>query len=143
MRVGFTGSKQGVTSAQLHSLRGWLLANTVDEFHHGCCVGADTYANAIAYEYGLAVVFHPPIDMSQASDLREFPGTWRKPLPYMARNRAIVDECELLIAMPGMSDEERLRSGTWATVRYARRMRRPVVRLLRMGGWQEEEGRGR
>ena len=50
----------------------------------------------------------------------------RDPLPYLERNRAIVDACDILIACPkGMQEEQR--SGTWATVRYARRRDRPIV----------------
>jgi hypothetical protein len=43
-----------------------------------------------------------------------------------SRNHDIVDETELLIACPGELAEA-VRSGTWATVRYARKLGRPIV----------------
>ena len=50
------------------------------------------------------------------------------PKPYLDRNRDIVDACEVLLATP--DGPERLRSGTWSTVRYARKIGKPVeVRL--------------
>lgn len=135
LHIGFTGSRTGTTTAQLHALRGWLLTYDVATFHHGCCVGADTMANNVAQELGLLVVFHPPLDMSQASDLSAYPGEWRKAQDYKTRNKAIVEETDLLIAMPGMSEQSGVRSGTWQTVRMARRVSKPIVVLGRMGGW--------
>lgn len=45
--------------------------------------------------------------------------------PPLERNRTIVDECEVLVACP--AGPEVTRSGTWSTIRYARRIGRPVV----------------
>jgi hypothetical protein len=39
--------------------------------------------------------------------------------PYLARNKDIVDACTILIATPAQNSEIQ-RSGTWATVRYAK-----------------------
>jgi hypothetical protein len=44
------------------------------------------------------------------------------PRPYLVRNRHIVDASSVLIATP--KGDEELRSGTWSTVRYARKIRR-------------------
>lgn len=42
------------------------------------------------------------------------------PLPYMERNRAIVDASDVLIACPyEIVEPEFGRSGTWSTIRYA------------------------
>lgn len=49
-----------------------------------------------------------------------------KPEPYLDRNHYMVDRCNLLIACP--EGIEALRSGTWATVRYARK--RPRNHLI-------------
>ena len=40
------------------------------------------------------------------------------PLPYLTRNKQIVDASEVLVACPQSAKEE-MRSGTWSTVRYA------------------------
>ncbi len=46
------------------------------------------------------------------------------------RNLRLVAECDVLVAAP-LTDAEVRRSGTWATVRYARRRGVPVVMLAR------------
>ena len=43
------------------------------------------------------------------------------------RNHRIVDCCSLLVAAPGTSHEIVRGSGTWATIRYARKELRPLV----------------
>lgn len=90
-----------------------------ESFHHGAAVGADTEAAAIVQlefkgfeRRGLQVVEHP---------------AGGDPL---ARNREIVAAVGLLIAAPDTAVEY-LRSGTWATVRYARKAGKPIVILER------------
>jgi cytosine/uracil/thiamine/allantoin permease len=48
-----------------------------------------------------------------------------EPGPYLWRNHQIVDATAALLACP-FEFEEQLRSGTWATVRYARTLGRPI-----------------
>jgi len=45
---------------------------------------------------------------------------------YLARNHFIVAYSEELVAAP-KSNKEELRSGTWATIRYARKRKRMVT----------------
>ena len=70
---------------------------------------------------------HPPDNPSQRAfksgdEMREL-------LPYLKRNKAIVKETDALIAAPGEMDEQH-RSGTWSTVRYARRIGRRIYLVL-------------
>jgi len=58
--------------------------------------------------------------------------------PPLTRNHDIVDCTELLIACPKSMKEE-LRSGTWATVRYARKLERPVI-IIYPNGISSSEG---
>ena len=51
-------------------------------------------------------------------------------LPPLVRNRNIVRAVDIMIAAPA-TDKEELRSGTWATVRYCRQARKPVIMLSR------------
>jgi hypothetical protein len=44
---------------------------------------------------------------------------------YLDRNHDIVDSSDLLIAV-SESTVEVLRSGTWATIRYAKKLRKPI-----------------
>jgi hypothetical protein len=84
---------------------------------------------------GIRIVIHPPTDPKKrafckgAAEIRE-------PKPYLDRNHDIVDEGSgLLIAAP-FQEEEILRSGTWATVRYAWKIGRALdVFVIRPGGW--------
>jgi hypothetical protein len=55
-----------------------------------------------------------------------------EPKPYLARNRDILRATEMLVAAPAQ-DIEQLRSGTWSTVRFARKTGR-VVWVILPGG---------
>jgi hypothetical protein len=49
-----------------------------------------------------------------------------KPKPFLDRNKDIVNSCDILIACPE-NDIEVLRSGTWSTIRYAKKINKPVL----------------
>jgi hypothetical protein len=128
MKVGFTGTQQGMTWKQKDQFFHWLWDNLIDEFHHGDCIGADSEAHEIVYyQYGVPIIIHPPLN----PDKRMYNGNAKEIRPqkeYFARNRDIVDETDILIAAPKTLEEE-LRSGTWATIRYARKMGKQVIIL--------------
>ena len=114
------------------SLRAFLLELATlgwEEFHHGDCLGADAAAHANAVALGFRIILHPPT-ANAARAFSKAPGaemTTYPPLPYLERNKAIVDGTDLLIAMPKDARREEVRSGTWATVRYARKKNRSIV----------------
>jgi hypothetical protein len=121
--IGFTGSRQGMTKAQQNALRS-LLFSASGRLHHGDSVGADEQAHDIAASLDRKIVIHPSTLLYQraykvAKDIR----LQKKPL---IRNRDIVRETSALIAAPAESIEQ-LRSGTWSTVRHARKLKRPIV----------------
>jgi len=109
--IGFTGTRHGMTKPQQATLAG-LLRDREGEFHHGDAIGADQEAAQLAYVYGYRVVPHRP--------------TGHRSEDYLARNREIVNAVAELYAAP-YGDQEELRSGTWATVRYARKAWLPVT----------------
>jgi len=122
--VGFTGSRHRITPAQIGVVASRLRMlrddHGADEFHHGDCVEADAAAAAVARKLGLRVIGHPPTNPrfrawfpSDESDA---------PLPYLDRDRRIVEVSAVLIACPRTWVEEQ-RSGTWYTIRRARRAR--------------------
>lgn len=121
--VGFTGtSKRPLTPRQLKALRR-LLWN-VDELHLGDCINADAEAHAEAILLGVKTVGHPPIDGRRRAYCTY--DEEREPKPFLERNRDIVrDGVDGLIACPGGFVEE-WRSGTWATVRCARKLGRRI-----------------
>lgn len=138
MKVGFTGTRRGMTSGQRAALRALLQlwSDDLESFHHGGCVGADAQAHALAGQaVGLErVVKHPPVDSSKMARCEG--GVALEPKPYLVRNQEIVDVVDCLVAAPKTSVEVR-RSGTWATVRMARKRLVRVV-LLHPDGSIEE-----
>jgi hypothetical protein len=55
----------------------------------------------------------------------------------LIRNRLIAARCDALLATPAEPDEV-LRSGTWSTIRYARKEGKPITLILPSGEIREE-----
>lgn len=119
MIIGITGSQRGATRAQLQALTRRLVELGCVELHHGDCIGADAQAHETARALGLRIVIHPP--MSDAK--RAFcAGDEVRPVrQYLDRNHDIVDASDVIIGLPATRSEAQ-RSGTWATIRYARKV---------------------
>lgn len=119
-RVGFSGTQEGMTLPQLHNVDELLGDNLTTQWaHHGDCIGADADFHKLSRLNGLFVKGHPPI--------KEIKRAWCEfdevalPKDYIERNHDIVDAVDWVIFTP-KEFREQLRSGTWATIRYARRM---------------------
>ena len=117
--VGFSGTRMGMTVDQAVTVEG-LLTDNLDtgSAHHGDCIGADADFHRLIRSKGLYVIGHPPLN----NGLRAFCDfdECREPKPYLERDRDIIDESDWAIFTPG-TFREILRSGTWATIRYARK----------------------
>jgi len=122
-KAGFTGSQHGMSAAQEASLASSLAHYT--ELHHGDCIGADAVAHSIAADLDMRIIVHPPSNDSKRAYCR-YADEELVPRPYLKRNRDIVDACDHLFATPN-TRQEVLRSGTWATIRYARRVEKPMT----------------
>lgn len=131
--IAFTGTQRGMTSRQVAALysvlKGFYAASNPGErpeFHEGDCIGSDKRAAIIARDVGFWVVSHPPLNSSR----RAFFSTdeTRKEKDYISRNHDMVNEGHILVATPRTREEE-LRSGTWATIRYAKKMDVPCIIL--------------
>lgn len=135
MKIGFTGTQRGMSSRQKDVLRSLLNVAEKSELHHGDCIGADATAHDMAVGMGLDTEIHPPTNNSR----RAFKKAARTnpPFAYLDRNKNIVRSTVMLIATPGEA-EEQLRSGTWATVRFARKLKRRVIIILPDGTMKEE-----
>lgn len=126
--VGFTGTQKGMSDSQKAQLRDTLERLEAKIIHHGGCVGADTECDDIVCQMShIARVVHP-------SDMPTKRGLWHAgaevldaKLP-LERNKDIVDACDILLAAPAQRHEIQ-RSGTWATVRYAKRTDKEVIIL--------------
>ena len=133
MKIGFTGTHHGMNDFQKHELT-YLLnfykkrCDLLDyrEFHHGDCIGADFEAAVLAEAVGFVVVSHPPIKA-----YRRGYGPYNIELPakeYIARDHDIVNESDVMIATP-YEDTEIVRSGTWTTIRYAKKKNKELYIL--------------
>lgn len=92
--------------------------------HHGDAIGADGEFDEIAKDWGFIRHAYP----SNLWHQRAFCHTEFKydPLPPLVRNKKIVLAGQLLLAAPKTPDEQ-LRSGTWATLRFAVKMGVPIL----------------
>lgn len=126
MKVGFTGTQQGVDANRLLRFKYFLSENAATEFHHGDCIGADEQAHTIARELGISIFIHPPFNQTKRAFCQG--GTELPMKEYLARNRDIVDSTDMLIALPKTTIEQ-IRSGTWATIRYARNVNKRIIIL--------------
>lgn len=126
MRIGFTGTREGMTAAQRDSLNDLLEQHQPAEVHHGECQGADAQFHEQAFCGTAAnIIIHPPTDDRYRAYCVGSRITKMPPKPYLERNHDIVNACDLLIACPKGPEEQR--SGTWATIRFARKVGRPVT----------------
>lgn len=122
---GFTGTSRpsGMSSRQLKQVR-WLLAGVMT-LHLGDAVGADEQAHGEATALGIYTIGHPP-DLKGRRAFCDY-NEMRDEKPYLVRDKAIVAESpDGLIAAPRGFIEVQRGSGTWATIRYARKAKRKI-----------------
>jgi len=122
--LGITGSRAGASKAQRILLREILYrarALGYGRLHHGDCLGVDEEADIVAKDLGYKTILHPPLEKRHRANT-DGHELVHPPLSYLDRNWRIVEASEVVIAFPSEINEVR-RSGTWATVRYARHAR--------------------
>lgn len=118
LHIGFTGTRKGMTHEQTKKVRKYFVQLHPFCLHHGDCIGADDEANSIARGLFNNSIIHPPVDPKYRAYCPS-DKSW-EPKRYIVRNHDIVDESDILVATPKQKRETR-RSGTWATIRYARK----------------------
>lgn len=134
MKVSFTGTRQGMSDSQKRQFLEFLAdyRGKISVFAHGACIGADVEAHAMVRDV-----------LGSSTFIAVFPSTAKTrvhvqgadlvadPKPPLERDKDIVDcGSGLLVATPLQMCEVQ-RSGTWATVRYARKRGVPVRILWR------------
>lgn len=119
-RMGFTGTQKGMSDKQKRAFIAFVKENKPSEFHHGDCIGADSEAHDIVEHYSpnTKIIIHPPKDAKK----RAFKSGEEvlNERDYLDRNKDIVDHTDILVATP--KGKEELRSGTWSTIRYAKKV---------------------
>lgn len=137
--LGFTGSSsEGIpTLAQIVKAEEILFHMQPANVHHGDCINADAWFHAWATgprKYRPFVHVHPPDkDTFRAGCIGNVNHV---PKPYMKRNDDIVKASNALLAMPHGPEE--VRSGTWATIRRARKKGIPIFIVYPNGKLETE-----
>lgn len=124
IKLGMTGNRNGITDQAMTKLKEFIQNNDISEAHHGDCIGADTDFHNICVSNNIKIVIHPPNNASQRSFCKS--DTIKPEKPYIVRNHNIVDNTDILIAFPATKFEV-LRSGTWSTIRYAKKKNRKIL----------------
>lgn len=149
MKIGFTGTRLGMTHHQQATFA-WLARHSFDEneqneWHDGDCVGADDQAHKIVTEIalgqGISIQLHGhPCDKPEyrANNLFEVDHPVKEPL---IRNKDIVNWSDIIFATPAQQTELVRGSGTWATIRYTRRVGKELYLIWPNGRYTHERNR--
>ena len=129
--AGVTGTAGPVTFWQIQRLWELLTVLPLTRLHHGDCVGGDAIGHAIwTMERSEPVTVHPPTKPGKRAFCKG--DDVRAEAPFLVRDGHIATEVDVLIAVPSTAHEVR-RSGTWTTVRYARKAGKIIIRINRDG----------
>lgn len=147
-KIAVTATRSGMTPVQLEKfsylVRALFFAEGNNEWHDGDCVGGDDQAHrvvdALKLEFirlgmpGIKTVGHPG-DTPRYYASNVFDESW--PIANnIVRNHDMVDAVEILIACPGEFEEVQ-RSGTWATIRYAKLVMKSGEDLILLVIWPD------
>lgn len=140
--IGITGTQLGLTLQQQNIYRKILnhlsSLKQIKEIHHGDCIGADSIIHNISIEeFCLDVVIHPPFSTKKRAFNKNFLRIVEEK-QYLERNKDIVDQTDILFAFPKDNKGEAIRSGTWSTVRYARKQNKKIIIIRPDGSTQFE-----
>ena len=124
--IGITGTRKGMTDCQVNSFLE-LLDNISSEvaFMHGDCNGADKNAHNLIVNYGFKDIRKRPCYFSNQRAFTKEGAIIAAPEHPLDRNKKIVNDSHTIIAFPGKAYEE-LRSGTWSTIRYAKKQNKNI-----------------
>lgn len=126
IKIGFTGNRKGLSPNNEEEIK--LILDKYDNIivSHGDCIGSDTDFHNLCMNYknthinkNITICIFPPNNPS----LRAFNkgDILMKEEPYLKRNLNIIKNSSILIACPIDKNREDLRSGTWSTIRKARK----------------------
>jgi len=140
--IGITGTRQEPSPGQHRAL--WLLLDELlvpgIQLAHGSCKGFDELAHRFAMGLGYTVHVLPGSSPQWVADCE---GHFVYPrAPNLVRDKRIVGMCTRLIAGPSGPEAAHPGSGTWATVRMARREGKPVTLIWPDGRVEQEASDG-
>ncbi len=136
MVIGFTGTRADKVNRE----RIAVLQDTVTSYLkeatlavHGGATGMDYIFHMICWHHIIPTRIRYGTDTVKYTKYVLMGGGSRKaveeinPKPYLQRNRDIVNDCDILIAVPIDKDVEEVRSGTWMTIRLARKAGKQII----------------
>lgn len=125
---GFTGTRKGMTSFQKAITRRVMLIGRPLVVRHGGAWGADEEFHAVwaldLRRRGLADVW--PASQDRADLFKQENVHVQPVMPPLDRNVEIAKRSKFLLATPHYAEEE-LQSGTWHTIRTAKRLKVPTL----------------
>lgn len=140
--LGFTGTREGVSRPAQEKIQDLFETtfSSVLSIHHGDCLGADAWFDSFirtlnathARALPIARFIHPPNNPKLRAFCHkkiEDALTLFPEKSYLERNRDIVNASDALLAVSSSMFEE-TRSGTWSTVRYAKKLGKSVTVVL-------------
>jgi hypothetical protein len=138
MKVGITGTRDGMTPEQHIAFAELIAHGCIEEFHHGDCVGVDeTAADLFSKVWGTNFVHsHPPTNERFRAFAKS--GTIYEALPYLRRNRKIVEAADILIVVPKTNTWPEGYGGTWHCYRQARELGKKRIIIWPDGTLQSE-----
>lgn len=129
MRIGFSGTRLGLTQKQRFNFIRWFQVecNNMTEWHEGDCMGSDAEVVAIVKAFRRTIInpliiSHPPLNerlraFAYADEIRDAKG-------YVERDKDIATESDMLVITP--KDYNRT-GGTWITANFALEQVKPVL----------------
>lgn len=136
--VGFTGTRNGMSKEQ-HAKVLEILESLPELTHavHGDCIGADEDFHNICADLGLEINIRPCTfeNMRANCDGTEV----AEPKRPMQRNRDIVAGADIMLACPPNYTKIKSGSGTWATIGFAKRSKKPMYIIFPDGTITEAE----
>jgi len=125
MKIGVTATRKGLTGHQIQTTWQLLVWNEPEELIHGGCINGDEQLAKMASELGIWT-HELPGNMSKLRTQFVSDET-HHPQNNLKRNRQIVRIATHMLACPSGHKEIMRGSGTWATIRYALELEKPLV----------------
>lgn len=115
-------------------IEGLLYHDKIEVFRHGSCKGGDVEIAKLVRKLfpQCRIIAHPgpkdnPFYENSGVDDEILPNK-----PFLTRNKDIVNSVDVLYALP--EGPEKIRSGTWSTIRYARKLKKEICIISPDGG---------
>lgn len=129
--MGVTGTRVGMNENQFNNFVQILEQYRPIAIHHGDAIGVDEAVHEIAYASSIPIFIHPPNQYQYRAFCDNAYKVYDEKA-YLERNKDIVLSSSILVGFP-LKSVEMQRSGTWACIRYARKLAKPILILWPSG----------